>query len=396
MGLFDRLEIDRSVADELSFNPYYLAAEAHRAGLFVLDGRELIDLASNDYLGLATDPRVIRAAREATEEFGASLCGTPIAIGASSGFARLASRLARFVGVEDGVLYPSCYQANTSLLSSLANQRDAILIDHYAHASLVEGARAVGCKIMPFVHNSCDHLEKLLQRAVGFEQVFVVTESVFSTEGAIAPLRRIAGLCERYGAIPFIDDSHGIGVIGETGRGILEHCGLDDYRGIYTASLGKALANSGGLAAGPAELVDYLRYGSPGLIYSTALPPASIGGLEAVLDVVGAEFAGLRRRLDENGAAVRGALIAAGFAVAESEAPIIAVQCGPMRETVSLARELFEGGIIATPFVEPSVPPNKGVLRIIPGAGVGEAARARVVRVIGTIGANGAMGAIGR
>ena len=182
-------------------------------------------------------------------------------------------------------------------------------------------------------------------------------------------------LCDKYNAVPVIVDSHGIGVLGDSGCGVLEYFGIEDYKGICTASLGKALANSGGIVGGPKELIEYLSYSTPGLIYSTALTPASIGGLDAVLDILESGFRSLRDRLDSNKATILEALensgfIMANFIMANTVTPIISLKTGAMRDTVALAKTFFEQGIIATPFVEPSVPPGKGVLRIIPGAGI--------------------------
>ena len=187
MSLFDRLRVDRSIAEDLSFNPYYIAASFHRGGALTVDGKKFVDLASNDYLGLSSDERVVNGALRAMKNFGASLCATPIATGSCSIFTGLKNRLARFAGVEDGMLFPSGFQANTSLFTSIASKDDLVIIDHYAHASLIQGVKSAQCKVKPFMHNRCDHLEKLLKNATGHRDVFVVTESVFSTEGAIAP-----------------------------------------------------------------------------------------------------------------------------------------------------------------------------------------------------------------
>ncbi|MCP4161850.1 MAG: pyridoxal phosphate-dependent aminotransferase family protein [Deltaproteobacteria bacterium] len=370
MSLYNRLKIDMSVADELSFNPYYIATKSHKSGSFEIDKKQYVDLASNDYLGLSTDKRVLQGSFDAQNDFGASLCGTPIATGNSMRFSTLADRLAGFAGVESAVLFPSCFQANTSLFTSIAGVEDVILIDQFAHASLIQGVKSVGCKVMPFLHNNCDHLEKLLKRTSKYRDVFVVTESVFSTEGSIAPYDKITGLCDQYNATAVIDDSHGIGVLGENGRGVLEHFNIENYKGIYTASLGKALANSGGMIGGPKEFIDYLRYGCPGLIYSTALIPSAVGGLESVLDIIETEFSDLRDKLEKNREILHNSLVHNGFTVIGNSKSIISVRCGSMKDTIELAKTFFNYGMITTPFVEPSVPVNKGVLRIIPGAGI--------------------------
>ncbi|MBN1307798.1 MAG: aminotransferase class I/II-fold pyridoxal phosphate-dependent enzyme, partial [Chitinispirillaceae bacterium] len=178
--LLDDLSIDLSPAAELGFNPFYPRAEARSGGKVLIGGTWYVDLASNDYLGLATDERLQEVYRDALARFGVSLCGTPIAAGGNREAARMEERLAAFVGCEAAMVFPSCYQANTSLLSSILDKDDLAIIDHFAHASLIEGVKASGCRIMPFVHNSVDHLEKLLGRPRPFRRTVVVTESVFS------------------------------------------------------------------------------------------------------------------------------------------------------------------------------------------------------------------------
>ena len=289
-----------AAAAALPFNPYYRALGRLNCGRPQVDGRPGFDLASNDYLGLASDPRLHTAMAAAIAQYGSSQCGTPIATGYAHILAELERELSRFLGLEAAVIFPSCYQANVALFPAMATPQDAIMVDHYAHASLAQGIKAVGCKIKPFLHNDLAHLERQLSTARGFRQVFVVTESVFSTEGSVAPLDGMVALCRRFEAVPVVDDSHGLGVLGQNGRGILEAQGLGDYEGIYTASLGKALANLGGVVAGKRCFIDALRYACPGLIYSTALPPACAAGLLATLDILRKEFPALSRRLWQN------------------------------------------------------------------------------------------------
>ncbi len=337
-----------------------------------IDGTWYTDFASNDYLGLATDTQLAAIYREAIARFGVSLCGTPIAAGGNQLLEQMEHRLAGYVGCEAAMAFPSCYQANTSLFATLLGSDDCVIIDHYAHASLVAGVRATGCKVLPFLHNDCTHLEKLLSRRKTFRQTAVVTESVFSTEGAIAPFGRISELCEQYDALPIIDDSHGIGVIGTNGAGILDHCSIVGFNGLYTASLGKALANSGGIVAGKKEVIEALRYRCPGSMYSTGIIPAVSAGILHVLDRLGEEFPSRYRQLLDNRSTIQTALKKREHTLCEGSAPILSVRCGSKRTTIQFAHACYRRGIVATPFVEPSVPPGRGVVRFIPGAGVSE------------------------
>jgi 7-keto-8-aminopelargonate synthetase-like enzyme len=362
------LNVDRSPLDAAGFNPYYRSLGGLQHGQPWIGRSPFFDLASNDYLGLASDRRIHEAMDSAIREYGSSMCGTPIATGYASIFAQLESELARFTGLPAVVLFPSCYQANVSLISTIAKPADVIFIDHYAHASLGQGARAAGCKVKPFLHNDVQHLEKQLASCTGFQQKFIVTESVFSTEGSVAPLQAIVDLSRRYEAVPIIDDSHGLGVIGDSGRGILEYAGLGDFPGIYTASLGKALANAGGMVAGDFSFIEAVRYSCPGLIYSTALTPASVAGALAALEIITSEFSRLGDLLWKNHRLLLECLNMEGFPVSQGPAPIASIRAGSSTRTLALAKDFFARGILATPFIPPSVPQNGGVLRCILGA----------------------------
>lgn len=383
---YNRFSLDESLAEVAGHNPYYLRIESGLDNRIRVNGQEMIDLASNNYLGLATDSRVKQVAMEAVQKYGVSLCGTPIATGYLDLYQRLEAKLSSFVGLEETLILPSCYQANNGLFSCIAGPQDLIVVDRLAHSSLIQGIKSAGCKIRPFLHNNLEHLEGILQRSTGYRQVFVVTESVFSTEGSIAPFKEIVQLCETYQALPIIDDSHGIGVLGKSGRGILEEQGIEGYRGVYTASLGKALANSGGMISGKQGLIDYLKYYCPQLVYSTALTPAVLAGTEAVLDIIQSEFGVIKRRLVTNQQEIYESLVEGGFTVAPGEAPINSIQSGSKEATFSLAKQLYEQGILSTPFIEPSVPVGEGRVRLIAGAKLTQATVAEAAEIIKGIG----------
>jgi len=352
------LTLDRSLVDEIGFNPYYQ----------IMDRDKYIDLASNNYLGLANDIRVKKGSLAAIEQYGTSMCGTPIATGYISLFEQLERRLSSFVGLEETIIFPSCYQANNGIFATMADKDDVIIVDRNAHSSLIQGIKAVGCKINPFLHNDMNHLEKILTRSQGYKKIFVITESVFSTEGSIAPLDEISALCERFSALSIVDDSHGIGVLGKNGGGILEHLKLTNYQGIYTASLGKALANSGGMVAGNRKIIEVLRHYCPQLIFSTAITPATLGGINGALNVIETDFEVLSKKLWH----YKELINQSGDYFMKSQAPINAILTGSAKNTLMLAKILFEYGIFTTPFIEPSVPKNEGVVRMIAGAGLKE------------------------
>ena len=383
---YKRFSLDESLVRHTGFNPYYLRIDSGLDEKILVNGHEMINLASNNYLGLATDFRVKQAAVEAVGKYGVSLCGTPIATGYLDLYQRLEEKLSSFVGLEETILLPSCYQANNGLFTSIAGPQDLIVVDRFAHSSLIQGIKSAGCKIRPFLHNNLEHLEGILQRSTGYRQVFVVTESVFSTEGSIAPFKKIVQLCESYQAMPVIDDSHGIGVLGKSGRGILEEQGIEGFLGIYTASLGKALANSGGMISGKKGLIDYLKYYCPHLVYSTALTPSVLAGTEAVLDIIQAEFGVIKGRLVTYQQEIYESLVKGGFTVVPSETPINSIQSGNKEATFILAKKLYEKGILSTPFIEPSVPVNEGRVRLIAGANLTQDTVAEATEIIKRMG----------
>jgi 7-keto-8-aminopelargonate synthetase-like enzyme len=383
----DQLTIDKSAAETLSFNPYYPILRSSLGDPISVNGQEFINLASNNYLGIAGSERVRHAMMDGVAKYGASMCGTPIATGYVDIFSRVEERLARFVGLEASTVFPSCYQANAGVFPAIAAKDDVILFDHYAHASLLSGVKAVGCRMLAFLHNDMRHLEKLLKSVRGCRQTFVVTESVFSTEGSIAPLHEMVRLCADYDAVPVVDDSHGIGVLGKQGRGILEEQHVQDFPGVYTASLGKAIGVFGGVVAGSRNLIEYLRYACSSLIYSTALPPSILLGIEKALDIVEAEFPQLARRMWRYKGLICSRLQELGFPVVVGEAPITSIACGGLEDTVRLARELYRRRLLCTPFVPPSVPPGMGRVRLIAGADLRESSVARALEAFGLIAA---------
>lgn len=365
---YKRCSVDENMVQKLDFNPYFMQIDSGLDERIIMEGRKVINLASNNYLGLASDERVKAAIIGAVEKYGASLCGTPIATGYIDLFRKMENKLSSFVGLEETLIFPSCYQANNGLFVSIAGKEDLIIVDRFAHSSLVQGIKLVGCKIRPFLHNDMEHLEGILKNSSKYRQVFVVTESVFSTDGTIASFREIVELCEKYNALPIIDDSHGIGVLGDTGKGILEEQNIINYKGIYTASLGKALANAGGIISGQKGIMQYIKYYCPHLVYSTALPPAVLAGIEAVLDIMKSEYSMIKNKMENYKRIIFESLLEAGFEVVHSEAPINSIKTGSQKNTFAVAKKLYESGILTTPFIEPSVPINEGRVRLIAGA----------------------------
>jgi len=362
--------LDDSIAREAGFNPYYPMIQSGLRDPIIIEGRPFINLASNNYLGLASDSRVAEAAIEGINKYGVSMCATPIATGYSDLYHAAEEALAHFIRLEASLIFPSCYQANNGLFKMIAGPGDLVVFDRFAHSSLIEGVRSADCENRPFRHNDLDHLEGILKHSGNHPNVFVVTESVFSTEGAIAPFREMYDLCMHYGAVPVVDDSHGIGVIGEHGKGILEYSKIKKYEGIYTASLGKALAVNGGVVAGKYSLINYLRYFTSHLVYSTSIPPACLKALLKVLEIIREDYPELSARFWGHAKRIATGLFQIGYQTTSSCTPINSIRAGNSIQTLQLAKMLYYSGVLVTPFIFPSVPENCGRIRIIAGANI--------------------------
>lgn len=351
---------------KLKFNPYYQKIDSGADLYVTINGEKYLNLASNNYLAFAKHTEIIAEMKRALDKYGASMCGTPVACGKVDIYQKATEDISKFLGLEDAVLYPSCYQANGALIRALVKPDDVVFVDRNAHSSIIEGIRATGCKIKPFKHNSVEYLSDLIKKSNGFSNRFVATESVFSTEGSIAPFDEIYKLALENDVVPIIDDSHGIGVIGKSGKGILEEKNIKNFKGIYTASTGKAIGVSGGFVSSSYPIIEFLRYSSPGLLYSTALAPTLIAGIIKALEIITRDGEALIRTLSENKNYLYENLHKHKFPLIQSEANICSLMTGSNENTFRICNALFEAKILSTAFIYPSVAQNKGLIRMIP------------------------------
>ncbi|SCY72721.1 aminotransferase class I/II-fold pyridoxal phosphate-dependent enzyme [Alkaliphilus peptidifermentans] len=366
------MKVDKSLEMETDFNPYYKMMNSGLKTTVNIGDEEYIDLASNNYLGLANDERIVKHSIVALKKYGLSMCGTPIASGYIDLYENVQFKLARFVNLDRAVLLPSCYQANNGLFKAITKEKDLILIDHYAHSSLIEGAQATSGKIRLFLHNNILHLEKLLEKREKYKNVFIVTESVFSTEGEVIDINKYIEIAKKYSAYLVVDDSHGIGIIGPQGKGILSDIKTEHDKIIYTASLGKGLANQGGIIAGNNELMEYISYYLPQLIYSTALVPAVLGGIDKTIDIITNEFPQIKNKLDRNSSRLKSILKQLKFDIVETSMPITSIKAGNSKNAFTIAKNFYSKKILTTTFITPSVPQNQSRIRLIANAGLRE------------------------
>lgn len=337
-------------------------AEHSGPGMIRVDGREYVDLSSNDYLGLASHPDVLRAAREVSSTvFGAG--ASRLMTGTGKLHAALEEKVAAFKGKPAALVFNSGYQANVGVISALMTREDVIFSDRLNHASIVDGIKLSGAKLVRFRHNDIAHLQELLKaQRGGYKSAMVITETVFSMDGDIAPVKDMIRLKKEHGCILMVDEAHATGVFGETGAGTVEDLGISDEVDIILGTFSKALGSFGAYVAVSRDMRDYLVNTCRSFIYSTALPHSVIAANMAALDLVKGEKH-RRHELLGNAAFLRKTLREKGFEV-RGESQIIPVIIGDNHKTVRLSDALKEKGYWTTPVRPPTVPLGEARLRI--------------------------------
>jgi 8-amino-7-oxononanoate synthase len=328
-----------------------------------IGGRELINFGSNDYLGLAADVRLVAAAREASEREGWGSGASPLVSGRSESHAELEQRLAEFEGAEGAIVFPSGFAANAGTIPALAEESDAIFGDAKNHASLIDGCRLSKAARFVYPHADCDALEELLRKGAGFRRRLVVTDSVFSMDGDLAPLVRFAELAEEYDAMLLVDEAHATGVFGERGVGVVENLGVHERVHIRIGTLSKAFGTGGGFVCGRQTLIDWLANRARTYVFSTAQPAATSAAGLAALEIVKSE-PWRRRELLERAADLRLRLKEQGWNTGHSESQIIPLMVGDPEQTMTLAKALREAGFFVPGIRPPSVPEGESLLRL--------------------------------
>jgi 8-amino-7-oxononanoate synthase len=330
-------------------------------GKFELAGRECLNFSSNDYLDLSRHPAVVARSRAALEQYGAGATASRLVAGSLPLHDELESRLAAFKGYPSALVFGSGYMANAGLLPALAGPDDVIITDKLVHASVIDGAAMTRARLLRFRHNDAGHLGELLARASG-RRTIVVTESVFSMDGDLAPLSDMAAMAERHGAMLIVDEAHATGVFGPSGAGRVSELGLQDRTAVSMFTLSKALGGYGGAVACGADTRRWLINRARSFIYTTAPPPAVLGAALGALDVLASD-AGLGAELLRRAALFREQLRNAGLDVAGSESHIVPVIAGTNARALALSRALEDRGILAVAIRPPTVPEGSARLR---------------------------------
>lgn len=363
---YRELEAQRSAASMLGLkNPYHRLHEGRSGATARIDGREVVNFASYDYLGLNGDPRITRSVSAAVEAWGTSVSGSRLSSGERPAHLALERALADVYGAQDAVAFVSGHATAIAVLPTLMGPKDLVVTDAFMHNSVVLGAQYAPATRRTFPHNDLDALEAMLGRERHrFERVLVVSEGLFSMDGDGPDLARLVALKERFGFWLMIDDAHGLGVLGATGRGIAEHAGIDPRAvDIWFGTLSKSLVSCGGYIAGPAAMVAYLKAFAPGMVYSVGLP---VPVAEAARTALGLMLEEPERvaRLQANSRAFRDGAASLGLDVGPSwGAGIVPIMVGETIKTVILAQRLLERGINAFPVLPPGVPERSARLR---------------------------------
>lgn len=357
--------------EEGLFKEERIITSAQQTGITVEGGKQVINFCANNYLGLANHPALIEAAKKGMDTHGFGMASVRFICGTQDTHKQLEQELATFLGMEDAILYSSCFDANGGLFESLLGPEDAIISDALNHASIIDGVRLCRAKRYRYANNNMTELKAQLEQAKadGVRHTVIATDGVFSMDGVIANLKGVCDLAEAYGALVMVDDSHAVGFVGKQGRGTHEYCGVMNRVDIITGTLGKALGGaSGGYTAARKDVIAMLRQRSRPYLFSNSLAPAIVAASRKVLELL-QQGDDLRDRLWSNARLFREKMSAAGFKLAGADHAIIPVMLGDAKLAQEFASRLLEEGIYVTGFFFPVVPKGQARIRTQMSAG---------------------------
>lgn len=361
--LFDKVHgfTEAKEAMALGIYPYFRALSHSEGVTATFEGKEVVMLGSNNYLGLTMDPRVRSAAAAALERYGPSVTGSRFLNGTLELHLELERRLARFVNMEAALVFSTGYQTNVGTLSAILGKNDVAILDKDAHACIVDGVVMSRGEMKRFKHNDLDDLDRVLSKLPSDVGKLVVVDGVYSMGGDIAPLPEIVAIVKKHGARIMVDDAHGIGVLGK-GRGTSIHFGVEDQVDLVMGTFSKSFASIGGFIAGSADVIHYIQHHARSLIFSAALPAPNAAAVLAALDIIENEPEHVER-VWQNANYMRDGLRKLGYNTGNSNTPIIPVIIGDQYLTALTWAALIEAGVYTNPVVPPGVPPNLSLLR---------------------------------
>lgn len=363
MDLFDKCQKYSAAREVMAagFYPYFRVVESAQDPEVVVEGKKMIMLGSNNYLGLTNHPKVKEAAIEAVRKYGTGCAGSRFLNGTLDIHVRLEEKLASFFRKEAALTFSTGYQTNLGVISSLAGKDDVVIVDKLDHASIIDACRLSFAEMRKFKHSDMKSLDLVLREA-GDRGKLVVVDGVYSMEGDIAPLPDIVQICKKHGARLMVDDAHGVGVLGATGRGTAEHFGLEEEVDIIMGTYSKSLASIGGFVVASEEVVHYMKHTSRPLIFSASPPPASVAAVIAALEIIEQEPE-RRDRLWGNTRRMMTALKDLGFDIGVAQTPIVPLVMGEMEKAFMMWKMLGQKGVFVNPVVPPAVPPGRCLIR---------------------------------
>ena len=364
MDIFEKCAKATEYESGLKESGYYFffrKLESPQDSEVVVNGKRVIMIGSNNYLGLTNHPRVKEAALKAIERYGSGCAGSRFLNGNLEIHEELEKKLARFFRKEAALVFATGYQTNLGAIAALVGRNDVAIIDMHDHASIIDGCRLSFGEVKKYRHNDMDALERVLERCKGKGQLIIV-DGVFSMEGDIADLPAIVRLAKAYGARIMVDDAHGIGVLGKGGRGTAEHFGLENEVDLIMGTYSKSLAAIGGFIAGSSDVINWIKHLGRSMIFSASLPPSLVASVSTALDII-EEQPELRTRLWRNTHKMLRGFKTLGYDTGTSETPIIPILIKDTMKTYQMCKLLFENGVFVNPVISPAVPPGRELLR---------------------------------
>jgi 8-amino-7-oxononanoate synthase len=363
LGLFDKCKKYTAAKEVMAagFYPYFRVIESAQDPEVTVAGKRMIMLGSNNYLGLTNHPTVKEAAVEAVHKYGSGCAGSRFLNGTLDIHVKLEEKLSSFFRKEAALTFSTGYQTNLGIISSIAGKDDVLIVDKLDHASIFDACRLSFAEVRKFRHNDMKSLEQVLKDS-GKNGKLVIVDGVYSMEGDIAPLPDIVTLCKKYDAQIMVDDAHGVGVLGKTGRGTAEHFGLENEVDIIMGTYSKSLASIGGFVAADEDVIHYMKHNSRPLIFSASPPPASVASVIAALDIIDNEPE-RRQRLWDNTNKMMAAFKSMGYDTGVTETPIVPLVMGEMERAFTMWKILAEAGVFVNPVAPPAVPPGRCLIR---------------------------------
>ncbi len=368
--LFDKISKDATMrlvkmGKQQGIYPYFKPLSETEGTSVIVDGRKLIMIGSNNYLGLTTHPKVRQAAKDAIDRFGTSCTGSRFLNGTLELHKELERRLAIFLGTEAAVVFGTGYTANLGAITALMGRDDIAICDKEVHACIIDAVQMAGCKLKRFKHNDLADLERILQE-LDVESPnagrMVLVDGVYSMGGDLCPIPEMSALCKKYNTRFFVDDAHGLGVMGPGGRGTHFHFNSPNAPDLIMGTFSKAFASLGGVIAGSADVIEYVQHKARSLIFSASMPPSAVAAVLACMDIIEAD-PDYTKRVHVVADAIRTGLKDMGFDIGHSVTPIVPVMIGSEMNTVFAWKAFYDYGVYVNPVLPPAVPPNKGLLR---------------------------------